>query len=315
MRAWVMDATHQDLRLEEDRQKPTPGPGEVLIKVVAAGLCHSDVGYVEGVIPIIVDLPIVLGHEVSGIVEAVGEGVTAFQVGDEVAQAVKASDAPGVSRDGGFGEYVIGNVDMLVHKPSTVEWSQASAATDAGVTSYSGVVVHGGITTGMRVGILGLGGLGMTGARIAVVQGAEVIGIEPREDVWEIAKERGVSRVVKDVTELAGEDLDVIVDFAGFGDTTVKAIDAVKFGGKIVLVGMGKLEFNFPTFDFITRAITLQGSTTIGRRQDLESVLTMIADGDLHIESTDIDFDDIPNGIDRLAAGGVTGRLVARYDR
>lgn len=314
MKAWIMDQVHTDLRLEGDRAKPVPGPGEVLIKVVAAGLCHSDVGYIEDVIPIIVDLPIVLGHEVSGIIEEVGEGVTEFKVGDEVAQAVKASDAPGVSRDGGFGEYVIGNVEMLVRKPANVDWSQASAATDAGVTSYSGVVVHGGVKEGMRVGILGLGGLGMTGARIAVVQGAEVIGIEPREEVWETAKKRGVSRVVKDVSELAGEDLDVIVDFAGFGDTTVKAVDAVKFGGKVVLVGMGKLEFNFPSFDFITRAITLQGSTTLGKQEHLEAVLKMIDDGDLIIESQDIGFNDIPDGLDRLAKGGVTGRLVARYD-
>ncbi|MGO1452497.1 MAG: zinc-binding dehydrogenase [Brevibacterium yomogidense] len=314
MKAWLMDEVGAELRLEEDRAKPSPGPGEVLIKVVAAGLCHSDVGYLEGVIPIIVDLPMVLGHEVTGIVEEVGEGVTEFAVGDEVAQAVKATDAPGVSRDGGYGEYVIGNVEMLVHKPADVSWSQASAATDAGVTSYSGVVVHGGITKGMRVGILGLGGLGMTGARIAVAQGAEVIGIEPREQVWEAAKERGVSRVVKDVSELAGEDLDVVVDFAGFGDTTVKAIDAVKFGGTVVLVGMGKLEFEFSSFDFITRAINLQGSTTIGRREDLEAVLKMIADGDLVIESSDIAFDEIPDGIDRLAKGEVSGRLVARYD-
>ena len=149
--------------------------------------------------------------------------------------------------------------------------------------------MHGGVQEGMRVGILGLGGLGMTGARIAVVKGAEVIGIEPREAVWDAAKERGVSRVVK-------------------------AMDAVKFGGKVVLVGMGTLEFNFPSFDFITRAITLQGSTTLGRKEDLESVLQMIADGDLRIESSDITFDDIPEGIDRLAKGNVTGRLVARYD-
>ncbi|MEW1982540.1 zinc-binding dehydrogenase [Citricoccus sp. NPDC079358] len=314
MKTWVMDGVDADLRFEE-REKPTPGPGEVLIKVVAAGLCHSDVGYREGVIPIIVDLPIVLGHEVSGTIEEVGEGVTEFKVGDEVAQAVKATDAPGVSRDGGYGEYVIGNVEMLVHKPAGVEWSQASAATDAGVTSYSGVVVHGGVERGMRVGILGLGGLGMTGARIAVVQGAEVIGIEPREEAWQEARDRGVSRVVKDVSELAGEDLDVVIDFAGFGETTIKALDAVKFGGKVVLVGMGKLEFDFPSFDFITRAITLQGSTTLGKREHLDAVLKMIADGDLTITSADIGFDDIPEGLDRLAKGGVVGRLVARYDR
>lgn len=231
MKAWLMDAVDTELRLEEDRERPVPGPGEVLIKVVAAGLCHSDVGYREGVIPIIVDLPIVLGHEVTGIVEEVGEGVEGFAVGDEVAQA------------------------------------------------------------------------------------AEVIGIEPREEVWDAAKQRGVTRVVKDVSELAGEDLDVVIDYAGFGETTVKAIDAVKFGGTVVLVGMGKLDIDFPTFDFITRAITLQGSTTLGKREHLEAVLTMIADGDLSIESADIGFDEIPDGLDRLAKGGVVGRLVARYDR
>lgn len=313
MKAWVMDTVGADLRREDDRTVPSPGPGEVLIKVVAAGLCHSDVGYMEGVIPIIVDLPIVLGHEVAGTVAEVGEGVTEFTVGDEVAQAVKATDAPGVSRDGAYGEYVIGNVEMLVRKPENVEWSQAAAATDAGVTSYSGVVVHGGVEKGTRVGILGLGGLGMTGAQIAVAQGAEVIGIEPREEVWDSAKSRGVSRVVKDVSELAGEDLDVVIDYAGFGETTVKAIDAVKFGGTVVLVGMGKLEFAFPSFDFITRAIKLQGSTTLGKREHLENVLTMIGDGDLTIESADIGFDEIPVGLQRLAKGGVTGRLVARY--
>lgn len=89
----------------------------------------------------------------------------------------------------------------------------------------------------------------------------------------------------------------------------------MKFGGKVVLVGMGKLEVELPAFDFITRAITLQGSTTLGRREHLEAVLTMIDDGDLEITSADIGFDDIPSGLERLAQGGVVGRLVARYDR
>lgn len=89
MKAWVMDGIHKDLKLQ-DLDKPTPGPGEVLIKVTAAGICHSDVGYMEGMIPIIVDLPIVLGHEVAGVVEGVGEGVTKFKVGDQVAQGVVA---------------------------------------------------------------------------------------------------------------------------------------------------------------------------------------------------------------------------------
>jgi propanol-preferring alcohol dehydrogenase len=314
MKAWVMNDIHQDLELRE-RDKPAPGPGEVLIKVVAAGICHSDVGYIEGIIPISIDLPIVLGHEVAGIVEEVGEGVTGFLVGDEVAEGAVVSDAPGITRDGGFGEYVIGNVEHLVHKPANVNWSQAAAATDAGVTSYSGVVVHGGVQKGMRVGILGLGGLGLTGARIAVIQGAEVIGIEPREEVWQSAKDRGVSRVVKDIGELKGEDLDVVVDFAGFGTTTVGAFDAVKTGGKVVLVGLGKTMFDFESFNFITRVITLQGSTPVGNPEHLKAVLEMIGSGQLEIASSDVGFDEIPDGLNRLSNGGVLGRLVARYDQ
>lgn len=314
MKAWVMEEANKGLKLQ-NRDKPSPGPGEVLIKVTAAGICHSDVGYVEGEIPIIVDLPIVLGHEVAGVIEEVGNGVTEFKVGDEVTQGVTAQDAPGVTRDGGFGEYVTGKVDSLVHKPSNVEWSQAAAATDAGVTSYSGVVVHGEVEKGMRVGILGLGGLGLTGARIAVIQGAEVIGIEPREEVWRSAKDRGVSRVVKDVSELKGEDLDVVVDFAGFGNTTVGAFNAVKFGGKVVLVGLGKTKFDFESFDFITRAITLQGSTPVGNPEHLKAVLNMIDSGQLEIVSSNVGFEDIPDGLDRLTQGGVSGRLVARYDQ
>lgn len=167
----------------------------------------------------------------------------------------------------------------------------------------------------MRVGILGLGGLGLTGARIAVIKGAEVVGIEPREEVWQAAKDRGVSRVVKDISELKGEDLDVVVDFAGFGKTTVDSFDAVKFGGKVVLVGLGKTTFDFSSFNFITRAITLQGSTPVGNPEHLKSVLELIGSGQLEIVASNVGFDDIPDGLRRLAKGGVSGRLVARYDQ
>lgn len=167
----------------------------------------------------------------------------------------------------------------------------------------------------MRVVILGLRGLGLTGARIAVIKGAKVIGIEPREEVWQAAKDRGVSRVVKDISELQGEDLDVVVDFAGFGKTTIDAFDAVKFGGKVVLVGLGKTTFDFSSFNFITRAITLQGSTPVGNPEHLTSVLELISSGQLAIVASDVGFDDIPDGLHRLAKGGVSGRVVARYDQ
>lgn len=141
-------------------------------------------------------------------------------MGDAVVSTGTASDFPGVSRDGAYAEYTVLTAEKLVRLPEGMDWVQAAAATDAGVTSYSGVVVHGGVSAGDRVAVVGLGGLGMTGARIAVVQWATVYGVEPRREVWDSALANGVAEVYADVEELAGMDFDVVVDFAGFGTTT-----------------------------------------------------------------------------------------------
>lgn len=108
-----------------------------------------------------------------------------------------STDAPGVTHDGAYAEYIVVTADLLVKLPGGTDWGQAAAATDAGVTSYTGVVVHGGVKAGDRVGIIGLGGLGMTGARIAVLQGATVYGVEPKESSWETAREQGVAEMFK----------------------------------------------------------------------------------------------------------------------
>ncbi|WP_431278345.1 alcohol dehydrogenase catalytic domain-containing protein [Leifsonia poae] len=310
MKAWVLDEVHGSLR-KADVAKPTPGAGQVLVKVKASGLCHSDVGYMEGVIPLAIPLPVILGHEASGIIEVVGEGVEGWNVGDAVASAISGDDSPGVTRDGAYAEYIIVNASKLVRLPDGMDWAQAAAATDAGVTSYTGVIVFGQIKAGDRVGIVGLGGLGMTGARIAVVAGATVYGVEPREALWERANEIGVTEVVADVSELEGRDLDVIVDFAGFGTTTAGAIRAVKFGGRVVLIGLGKAEVTFNSIDLVGRAIDLQGGTPVGDPAHLQAVSDMVAAGDLAVKAEVIDFDAIPDGLARLQRGEVNGRLVA----
>lgn len=87
MKAWLLNVVHGSLQ-EADVEHPTPGPGQVLVKVRASGLCHSDVGYMEGVIPIEIPFPASLGHEASGTIEALGEGVTGWNVGDAVASAI-----------------------------------------------------------------------------------------------------------------------------------------------------------------------------------------------------------------------------------
>lgn len=310
MKAWVLDEVHGQLHLEEV-PRPVPGEGQVLVQVKASGLCHSDVGYMEGVIPFAIPLPVILGHEASGVIAELGPGVAGWEVGQAVAGAISADDAPGVTRDGAYAEYIVLTADKMIALPEGTDWGQAAAATDAGVTSYTGVIVHGEVKSGDRVGIVGLGGLGMTGARIAVVAGATVYGVEPRQEVHALAAEQGVTEVFTDVSALAGMDLDVVVDFAGFGTTTAGALRAVKAGGIVVLVGIGAAEVTFASIDSIGRAIQLRGSTPAGDPAHLRAVLDLIASGDLRIAASDITFDEIPAGIERLREGGVTGRLVA----
>ncbi|WP_053351597.1 alcohol dehydrogenase catalytic domain-containing protein [Leucobacter musarum] len=310
MKAWFLDEVHAPLRAAEI-DRPVPGPGEVLMQVRASGLCHSDVGYMEGVIPVTIPFPVVLGHEASGVIAELGDGVTGWAVGDAVASAIAPDDAPGVSRDGAYAEYTIVNASKLVRLPAGMDWAQAAAATDAGLTSYTGVVVFGEVRAGDRVGIVGLGGLGMTGAQIAVVQGATVYGVEPREALWETAKGHGVAEVFADVSELEGMDLDVVIDFAGFGTTTAGAIRAVKTRGRVVLVGLGRSEWTINSIDLVSRAIELRGATVAGEPAHLQAVIDLIAAGRLSVKAESITFDEIPDGLGRLQRGEVNGRLVA----
>ncbi|WP_080796564.1 zinc-binding dehydrogenase [Corynebacterium pacaense] len=312
MKAWLLDRTRTPLR-EAEVDTPTPGRGQLLVRVHGAGLCHSDVAYTEGQFPFQIPFPVVLGHEVAGEVVERGEDVEGFSPGDRVVSATSAGDAPGITRSGGYAEYTLLTAAKTVHIPEGVSWAQAAASSDAGLTSYTGVVAHGGAAPGSRIGIVGLGGLGMTGARIAVLSGATVYAAEPREEVWETARANGVTEIVSDVSGLAGKDLDAVIDFAGFGTTTSGAIDAVRPEGRVVIVGLGRTEATVSTMALVSRNVTLRGSTPAGNPGHLSALLDWIARGDLEIALSEIDFDDIPAGLSRLARGEVTGRLVAVF--
>lgn len=294
-----------------DLPDPVAGVGQVVIDVKAAGLCKSDVSLMDGTISwMLAFTPIVLGHEVAGIISQVGEGVIGFAVGDRVGVAGAGLDAPGLTLDGGFAEKCIGKVEQLVAMPAGVPFSQAAAGVDAGMTSYHAVMVAGGVTAGTRVGIIGLGGLGMTGARIAVIAGAAVYAAEINEAVWEKASALGVSGVVKDVVDLAQFNLDVIIDFAGFGTTTAAAVHAINPFGRIVQVGLSATEITIDCGLFVSKQLHLVGSLG-GQKADAENVYALIDSGELEITVTEITFDEIGEGIERLHRGGLLGRLVA----
>jgi len=314
MRAWLFTGARKPLELIE-RETPHPGPAEVLLEVRAAGLCHSDVGRMDGTLTPFLPMkpPIILGHEVAGVVIEVGVAVVGYAVGDRVVASGTQDYCPGWSADGGYATHCLLPVHSLVRLPEAVSFVQGAAATDAGQTSHSAMVDAGELRSGQRVGIVGLGGLGMTGARIAVLHGAEVYGAEPRKEAWGVAKKQGVVEVVEDVRDLAPFNLDLIVDFAGFGETTAGAISVVRRRGLVVQVGLGRTQALISTMELIGKGVTLRGSGG-GQPKDTAAVLGHMERGQLTIEAATIGFEDIPEGLARLQRGGVVGRLVAEIN-
>lgn len=310
MKAWQFNGTHKPFtRVEID--EPTAGPGKVVIDVKAAGLCHSDVGILEDEKWLaFTKVPIVPGHETAGVISEVGEGVTEWQVGDRV--AVWPMLGPfGYGVNGGWEARVEADTAQLVRIPEGLSFEKAAAATDAGMTSAGAVFGKGEVKAGMKVGIIGFGGLGQIGARLAHLEGAEVYVAEVKEDVWETAEAQGAVKVAKSITEFKDDNLDVIIDFAGFGTTTNEAIQTVKFQGKVVLVGMGRLEATIDTNPMILGQVTLVGSNG-GSKDDIAMVMKWMASGELEPTITMIDFEEIADGVKMLEEGKVTGRLVAK---
>lgn len=317
MRAWQYMGGHRPIQLNEI-EEPVPGPDQVIIDVRAAGLCHSDIMYMEtgdGVMPF---LPMTQGHENAGVISALGPGVVGFAVGDVVGVCSSGVQPPlGMFTPGGFADRLAADYRDLARVPEGLDLSLAALATDAGMTSYHAMAKTGGVRAGMKVGVIGFGGLGQIGARVAVLAGAEVHVAEMKEDVWPIAFAAGVSSCVKDADEwlsgapsaMAGGDFDLVVDYAGF-DTTQKAVNAIKRGGKVVQVGLGK-----PTFTIATPTIldkTIQGSLG-GTVQDIEEVYDLMLKGEITPTYEEIPFEEIGAGLDRLRGNRVTGRLVARF--
>jgi propanol-preferring alcohol dehydrogenase len=200
----------------------------------------------------------------------------------------------------------------MVPVPPGVSFEWAAMGTDAGMTAYHAMATQGGVTAGMKVGVIGLGGLGQIGARVAVVKGAEVHVAEPNRAAWPLAQSVGATSIVHDAAEWAGRGFDLIVDYAGYGTTTRAATKALRRGGRVVLIGMGVMEFTLDTMDMILSRITLVGAGG-GTTQDIADVYDLMADGLLTPEVQVIGFHDIPAALDDLAHHRITGRLVARY--
>ena len=311
MLAWQFLGAGQPLK-RVDLPNPTPKEGEVVLDIKASGLCHSDVGFMDGTITSLLGhLPIVLGHEIAGVVAQVGPGVRELAVGDRVGiPAIVQS--PGTARDGGFAEKVAVAADQCVLLPDAVPFEEAAPAMDAARTAYRAVVTKGHLKAGMKVGIIGFGGLGAYAVQIAKAIEATVYVAEINQDAWPTALELGATDVADDIRAFAQHELDVIVDFAGFGTTTASAIEAVRHGGRVVQVGLGKEMATISCQQVTMKEVTLVGSSN-GEKEEAVAVLAMMADRKIKSNILPITFDQIPESLAKLEHGGVRGRFVALF--
>ncbi|WEV74498.1 zinc-binding dehydrogenase [Bifidobacterium sp. ESL0798] len=316
MKAWRFYGTNKPLKLEEVPE-PHAKAGEVIVDTKAVGLCHTDVGFLtdpgwmKGH-----TVPFTLGHEDAGVISEVGEGVEGFKVGDRVAICPTTSaGTPGGGFDGGYGEKIAIGAQALVPIPDSVDFVKGAAATDAGMTSYHAVATRAAVKKGENVCIIGVGGLGQIGARVAYLLGANLYVAEVKESAWPMAKDLGAIDVKKSIDEFAAEGVkfDKVIDFAGFGTTTAQAVEACKMHGTVVLVGMGRLESTINTKALIMSQVNLLGSNG-GTKEDIAGVYKLMESGDLDPVTTKISFDEIPEGLKKLQAGDVRGRLVAVYE-
>ncbi|MBR7837302.1 zinc-binding dehydrogenase [Actinospica durhamensis] len=316
MKSWRFHGTGKPLTLDEVPE-PQAGPGEVVVEVKAAGVCHSDVSALDdrGWMPLFFRIPMTLGHENAGVVVEVGEGMDRWKVGDRVGLAPVMPDGDAIGYgawDGGFGPRLRATDANLVRLPDEVSFELGAMATDAGLTAYHAMVSVGGAAKGKKVGVIGLGGLGYIGARVAVLLGAEVYAAEVNQKTRELAHEIGLADVAESIGEFKDEGLELIVDYAGFGTTTAAAIETLAEFGTLVQVGMGRLEATVNTYPIIINQLTVKGSKS-GTKADLEALYALMRSGDLNPPMNLITQAEIPDALGRLRAGGVVGRFIARY--
>ena len=317
MKGWLFSGTNKPLELIE-KEDPKAKPGWLVIDVKAAGLCHSDVAAMQdpGWMPLFPNGPVIMGHEFAGVVIEVGEGIENFQVGDRVGANPMNRETKitaGYTYDGGYAEKVRVPADQCVKIPDGVSFEEGAASTDAGITSYRALFTIGQAKEGTKVGIVGVGGLGQFALQMALIKGCDVVATDVSPEAKQLALELGASKVYDSILDMKDAECDVIIDFAGFGQTTADAIEAVRPQGTVVIVGMGKLESTINTYSMITKEVKLLGSNG-GSVEDLQGVYDCFATGKMNPQLVTIPFEEIDKGLEKLKNHEVKGRLVATFE-
>ena len=317
---------------------PTPGPGQILVKTEACGVCHTDLHARDGDWPLKPALPFTPGHEGIGIVVALGEGVTSVRKGERVgvpwlysacghceyclaARETVCAEAQfgGYTKNGGFAEYIIADPNYVAHIPAGLSAVDAAPLICAGITSYKGIKeTH--AKPGDWIVISGIGGLGHLAVQYAKAMGLHVCAVDIDDGKLEHAKRLGADAVVN---ARQGDPITAVVKATGGGAhgvlITAPSLPAFKQGvgmtrkwGTCVLVGIPPGEFPMPLFDVVANCITVRGSF-VGTRRDMAEALAFAADGKVKADIELQPLSAINTVFDRLARGEVPSRVVIDF--
>ena len=318
----------------EDRPIPEPGEGQVLVKIEASGLCHTDMHAANGDWPVKPAPPFVPGHEGVGIVTRAGRGVTRVQEGDRVAipwlgwacgeckycmtgweTLCERQQNSGYSVDGGWAEYALASGSYVGKVPAGIDPFEAAPLTCAGVTTYKAVKVSGARSSNL-VAIFGVGGLGHLALQYALIAGAQVVAVDLFDEKLKMARELGAAYTAN----AREEDPAAAIKALGGADAAIslavspkafeQAYGSLRRGGTLVFVGLPADNFiKLPIFETVLNGTKVLGSI-VGTRVDLQEVFELHAAGKTEVVYERRRLEDVNSAIHEVETGQVKARLV-----
>lgn len=317
----------------EQRERPAPGPGEVLIRTRACGVCHGDLEVQQGGFPF-ARYPIVPGHEIAGVVEEVGPAVTwpkpesrvglsvIFWTCGRCEQCLSGNENlcpeltwTGVMQDGGYQEFVLAKADYVVPLPDSLDFTEAAPLMCAGLTVYSGLR-HARFEPGDKVAVIGLGGLGHLAVLYARAMGGRVAVLSTGADKETEARELGAERFINTKLETASKALrawdggaDIILATAPAVEPVNTAFPGLAPDGTMVVLGVGPGDIAVNPMDLIMGRRRLIGSPA-GSRKELRDCLSFAAAHGIHPKVTRFPLEAAGDALAQMKAGHMSGRAV-----
>jgi propanol-preferring alcohol dehydrogenase len=316
----------------EDVPTPTAGPGQVLIRVAGCGVCHTDLHYIDHGTPTFKKPPMILGHEISGVVEDAGDGVTNLKKGDRVLAAAVTScgtcaacregrenvcergEMLGNNIDGGFAEYVVAPAKDTFALPEEIPLVEGSIIADAITTPYHAVVNRGRVRPGDAVAVFGCGGIGVNVVQVAAALGARVVAVDVSPFKLEWAQKLGaaavvnpseVERVDKALRKATGGGADVAFEAVGKPVTQEQALGSLKTGGRAVFVGYSPDTMTLNSGRVMFRELEVVGSLGC-RPVDYPRVIELVRQGRIKVNELvthRFGLDRIGEALDTLRSG------------